>query len=559
MDWLSDLICGNGVAHSVLLLALVITIGIELGKIKIFGISLGATFILFVGIVCGHFGLSMNPDVLNFMRDFGLILFVYAIGMQVGPGFFSSFKKGGITLNLLALSMVFLSAIITIIIGVTANIDIPTMVGIMSGAITNTPGLGAAQQAFKDVTGHGCKTIAMGYAVAYPLGVIGIILSMILIRYLFRINFEKENKDLEKQSEDMAHSATALSLVVMNPAIFGKSILQISNLMQHRHFVVSRYWSSATNEFDIAKPETILNENDKIFVIVDSNDIETVETFIGKSISMERNQWVRSNSQFISRRILVTKAEVNGKHLGELQLRKLYGINITRVNRSGVDLIASPGLILQLGDRVNVVGTEASISSVEKVLGNSMRRLNQPNLISIFIGIALGILLGSIPIAIPGIPQPFKLGLAGGPLIIAILISRFGYHYKLITYTTQSANFMLSELGISIFLACVGINAGDGFVDTVINHGGLAWIGYGFIITFVPLIIVGIVARKFFKVNYFTLIGMIAGSTTDPPALAYANSTTINDAPKVGYATVYPLTMFFRVLIAELLILLFVA
>lgn len=563
MDWLHDLIfgasSGPSIAHSIFLLALIIAIGIQLGKFKICGISLGSTFILFVGIICGQCGLSMDPTTVNFLRDFGLILFIYAIGMQVGPGFFSSFKKGGVTLNMLAVSIVLIGAIITLSLHYITGIDVNTMVGIMSGAVTNTPGLGAAQQALKDM-GHaaGGDTMAMGYAVAYPLGVVGIILSMIIIKYLFKVNPDKENGDIANEAQDMEHTATPLSLEVLNPAIFGKTIMQITNLMSNRHFVVSRYYSHATTEFGIAEPTTTLNEHDKIFVIVDSTDVETVTSFIGKTVPMERNQWVRSNSKFINRRILVTKPEINGKRLGELQLRKLYGINITRVNRAGFDLVASPGLILQIGDRVNVVGTESTIGLVENILGNSMRRLNQPNLVTIFIGIVLGVILGSIPIAIPGLSQPFKLGLAGGPLIIAILISRFGYKWKLITYTTQSANFMLSELGISIFLACVGINAGHGFIDTIVNQGGLAWVGYGFLITFLPLMIVGIIARKVFKVNYFTLIGMISGSMTDPPALAYANSTTANDAPAVGYATVYPLTMFFRVLIAELLILIFV-
>jgi putative transport protein len=563
MDWLHDLIfgasSGPSVAHSIFLLASIIAIGIQLGKFKICGISLGSTFILFVGIICGQCGLSMDPTTVNFLRDFGLILFIYAIGMQVGPGFFSSFKKGGVTLNMLAVSIVLIGAIITLSLHYITGIDVNTMVGIMSGAVTNTPGLGAAQQALKDM-GHaaGGDTMAMGYAVAYPLGVVGIILSMILIKYLFKINPDKENEDIANEAQDMEHTATPLSLEVLNPAIFGKTIMQITNLMSNRHFVVSRYYSHATTEFGIAEPTTALNEHDKIFVIVDSTDVETVTSFIGKTVPMERNQWVRSNSKFINRRILVTKPEINGKRLGELQLRKLYGINITRVNRAGFDLVASPGLILQIGDRVNVVGTESTIEIVENILGNSMRRLNQPNLVTIFIGIVLGVVLGSIPIAIPGLSQPFKLGLAGGPLIIAILISRFGYKWKLITYTTQSANFMLSELGISIFLACVGINAGHGFIDTIVNQGGFAWVGYGFLITFLPLMIVGIIARKVFKVNYFTIIGMISGSMTDPPALAYANSTTANDAPAVGYATVYPLTMFFRVLIAELLILIFV-
>lgn len=425
MTWINDLFWGTGISHSILLLAIIIAIGIQLGKLKIYGISLGSTFILFVGIICGQCGLTMDPNIVNFLRDFGLILFVYAIGMQVGPGFFSSFKKGGLKLNMLAISIVLLGAVIAMSIHFIANIDVTTVVGIMSGAVTNTPGLGAAQQALKEM-GKSGDTMAMGYAVAYPLGVVGIILSMILIRYICKVNFNKENEDIEKESQNMEHSATALSLEVLNPAICGKTIIELTNLIEHRHFVISRYYNHQTTEFGIASPNTMLQLHDKLFVIVDNADAETVTSFIGKTIPMERTQWVRSNSKFINRRILVTKPEVNGKRLGELQLRKLYGINITRVSRSGFDLVASPGLVLQIGDRVNVVGTESSIASVEQVLGNSMRRLNQPNLITIFIGIAVGVLFGSIPIAIPGLAQPFKLGIAGGPLIVAILISRFG-------------------------------------------------------------------------------------------------------------------------------------
>lgn len=556
MNWINDLIWGTGIGHSVLLLSLVIAVGKLLGKVKLAGISLGSTFILFTGIVCGHFGLTMQPELIHFLRDFGLILFVYAIGMQVGPGFFSSFKHGGLTLNMLAIGIVFLGSITALVIAYTADINIPTIVGILSGAITNTPGLGAAQQALIDMTGKGDPTMAMGYAVAYPLGVVGIILSMIVIKKIFKVDYEKENAELEQQAEDVQHNATAFSVSILNPSLFGKSIAEVARLIPERHFIISRHWSNATGNISLAKPDTILQENDKIFCIVSQEDSEPVITFFGKTIPMERNQWVVANSTFINRRILVTKSEVNGKRLGSLSLRKIYGCNITRVSRSGVDLVANPELVLQIGDRVNVVGTENSIAGVEKVLGNSMKRLNQPNIISIFIGILLGVILGSIPVAIPGVPQPFKLGLAGGPLIVSILISRFGHKLKLVTYTTQSANLMLSEIGISIFLACVGINAGNGFIETVLN-GGYAWIGYGFIITFMPLLIIGFIGKKFCKVNYFTLVGLIAGSNTDPPALAYANGLTAKDAPAVGYATVYPLTMFFRVLIAELIILFF--
>ena len=557
MNWINDLLWGEGIGHSILLLSFVIAAGIQLGKIKVFGVSLGITLVLFVGIILGHFGFTINHNVIHFFKEFGLILFVYSVGMQVGPGFFSSFKQGGITLNMLACGIVFLGVLTAVILHYATGIPMPTMVGILSGAVTNTPGLGAAQQAFSDMHGVSDNTIALGYAVAYPLGVIGIILSIILIKYIFRVSFDKENEQLNSEDSSHTNEAKPISLIVKNPAIFNKTVAELSNLLEHRDFVISRVWRDSNKQIEIASANTVLQENDKVFVITTETDAETIKTFIGEEIDMERKQWIRMESQFINRRILITKPELNGKRLGQLKLRKLYGINITRINRAGVDLVAKPGLTLQVGDRVNVVGTKTAVSNVEKVLGNSMKRLNEPNLITIFVGIALGIVLGSIPISFPGIPQPVKLGLAGGPLVVAILISRFGYHYKLITYTTQSANLMLREIGITLFLACVGISAGDGFVDTIVNNGGFAWIGYGFIITFVPLMIIGCIGRYFCKVNYFTLMGLIAGSTTDPPALAYSNATAGNDAPSVGYATVYPLTMFLRVLTAQLLILFF--
>lgn len=557
MNWINDLLWGEGIGHSILLLSLVIAVGIQLGKIKVFGVSLGITLVLFVGILMGHFGFTINHNVIHFFKEFGLILFVYSVGMQVGPGFFSSFRKGGITLNMLACGIVFLGVITAIIIHYAAGIPIATVVGILSGAVTNTPGLGAAQQAYSDMYGVADETIALGYAVAYPLGVVGIILAIIIIRYVFRVSFEKEKEKLDNEDSSHANEAKPISLIVKNPAIFGKSVSELSNLLEHNDFVISRVWRNDNKQIEIASAGTTLQEDDKIFVITTEQDAERIKAFIGEEIDMERKQWIRMESQFINRRILITKPELNGKRLGQLKLRKLYGINITRINRAGVDLVAKPGLTLQVGDRVNVVGTETSISNVEKVLGNSMKRLNEPNLITIFIGIALGIILGSIPFTFPGIPQPVKLGLAGGPLIVAILISRFGYHYKLITYTTQSANLLLREIGITLFLACVGLSAGNGFVDTIVNNGGLSWIGYGFIMTFVPLIIIGCIGRYFCKINYFTLMGLIAGSMTDPPALAYSNATAGNDAPSVGYATVYPLTMFLRVLTAQLLILFF--
>ena len=559
MDWINELLLGSGVGHSILMLAIAIAAGIQLGKVKIFGVSLGVTFVLFVGIVLGHFGLTIPAEILHFFREFGLILFVFSVGMQVGSGFFESFKKGGVTLNILACSVILLGAAVTVCIHFVTGVPMSTMVGIMSGAVTNTPGLGAAQQTFNDTFGHGGETIAQGYAVAYPLGVIGIILSIMFIRYAFRVNFDKERKQLSEAEHELHNGATPISLIVKNPAVFSRSIGEISALLSSNEFVISRIWYNNTNKIDIAKEDSILNEDDKIFVVTTEKDAEMIRTFIGMEIQMDRKQWVPSDSEFVSRRIIVTKPELNGKRMGSLQLRKLHGVNVTRLNRSGIDLVATPELTLQVGDRLTVVGSEVAVAKVADILGNSLQRLNEPNLITIFIGIALGIVLGSIPFNFPGIPQPVKLGLAGGPLIVAILISRFGYHYKLITYTTQSANLMLREVGIAIFLACVGLNAGGGFVDTIVNKGGLNWIGYGFMITTIPLLIVGSIARYFCKINYFTLMGLMAGSTTDPPALAYSNATAGNDTPAVGYATVYPLTMFMRVLVAQLLILFFYA
>ncbi|NDV58395.1 putative transporter [Bacteroides sp. 519] len=559
MNWVNDLLWGNGIAHSILILAVVIAVGIQLGKIKIFGVSLGVTLVLFMGILLGHFGFHVDGELLHFLKEFGLILFVFSVGMQVGPGFFSSFKKGGITLNMLACGIVFLAVATTIVIHIITGIPMSTMAGIMSGAVTNTPGLGAAQQAYNDIFGKPDETIALGYAVAYPLGVVGIILSMLLIRYFFRVNLEKEHKQIEESEQEQSHGAIPISFIVKNPAIFNKTIAQVSVLLEGLEFVISRIYYNENHTIEIADANSILHENDRIFVITTDQNIETIKTFFGEEISMDRKQWIPTDSELISRRVIVTRSELNGKRLGDLQLRRLHGINVTRLNRSGVDLVANRSLTLQLGDKLTVVGSEVAVNKVTEIFGNSQKRLNEPNLVTIFLGITLGVILGSIPFVFPGIPQPVKLGLAGGPLIVAILISRFGYRYKLITYTTLSANLMLREVGIALFLACVGLSAGEGFVDTIVNKGGYTWIGYGFLITTIPLLIIGFVGRYFFKLNYFTLMGLIAGSTTDPPALAYSNATAGNDAPAVSYATVYPLTMFLRVLSAQLLILFFYA
>ena len=557
MEWLNSLFFGNesfwggGVAHSVLILALVIALGIMLGKIKVAGISLGVTWILFVGIIFSHFGMRLNEHLIHFMKEFGLILFVYSIGLQVGPGFFSSFKKGGVRLNLLATMVVCAGVLVACGLYVITGLPVTTMVGILSGAVTNTPGLGAAQQAYSDMTGIDSPDIALGYAVAYPLGVIGIILSMMVLRRVFRIDFAKEEKKA-LDTMDVQHDSVAQphSLSVVNPALEDKSIRELQGLV-NRDFVISRIRRQG-GEIEIADDDTLLHVGDQILVVTTPRDAAAITAFIGRDVQVE---WEQLDKRLISRRILITKPELNGKSLAQLKLHAGFGVSITRVNRAGVDLIAQPSLQLQMGDRVTVVGTEVSIANVEKVLGNSMKRLNAPNLIPIFIGIVLGVMLGSLPFTFPGIPQPVKLGLAGGPLIVSILISRFGPKFKLVTYTTMSANLMLREVGIALFLACVGLGAGEEFVETIIDGGGYAWIGYGAIITILPLLIVGVIGRLWFKVDYFTLIGVMAGATTDPPALAYSNDLAGNDIPSVGYATVYPLTMFLRVLSAQLLIL----
>lgn len=543
---------GGGVAHSVLILSLVIAFGIMLAKIKVAGVSLGITWILFVGIVFGHFDMTLNEHLLHFMKEFGLILFVYSIGLQVGPGFFSAFKKGGLTLNLLAMLVVFLGVVITIILHFVTGTPITTMVGILSGAVTNTPGLGAAQQANSDLNGIDAPEIALGYAVAYPLGVVGIILSLIALKYILRINTKTEEAEAERGLGHIQElTVRPISFEIRNEAIDGKKIKDIRPLM-NRDFVISRVQYHDGQGTELANSDTVLHLNDKILVISTPKDIEAISVFFGKQIDM---QWEQLDKKLISRRILITKPELNGKMLSQLKIRNNFGASITRVNRSGVDLVVAPQLQLQMGDRVTIVGSELAVSHAEKVLGNSMKRLDHPNLIPIFLGIALGCILGSTPFVFPGIPQPVKLGLAGGPLIVSILISRFGPQYKMITYTTMSANLMLREIGISLFLACVGLGAGKGFVETVIYDGGYVWVGYGVIITIVPLLIAGLVGRYVFKLNYYTLIGVLGGSTTNPPALAYSNDLTSCDAPAVGYATVYPLTMFLRVLTAQILIL----
>jgi Predicted permease len=551
MNWFIDLIWNNSVAHTVFLLGIVIAAGIWLGKIKIGGISLGVTWVLFAGIIVSHFGLIAEPEIVHFIKEFGLILFVYSIGLQVGPGFFSSFRKDGLRLNALAGAVVFIGVGTAVLFYYTTDLPISTIVGILSGAVTNTPGLGAAQEANMQVTGVNDPTIALGYAAAYPLGVIGIIGAMVLIRFIFKIKMSDETMRLEDKN-DQNNKFTLLSIKITNPAISGKSVQEVMDFMES-HIIISRVMR-ADGSVSLCSADTPLETGNTIFVATETTERSKVLTLIGTEVEMD---WDKNNGNLVSRRILVTQESVNGKSLGSLQLRKTYGINITRINRAGVDFLATPSVVLQMGDRVMVVGHEQSVKNVEKVLGNSLKRLDHPNLGPIFIGIALGVLLGCIPFTFPGIPQPVKLGLAGGILIVSILIGRFGPNFHLTTYTTAGANLMLREVGISLFLAAVGLSSGEHFVETVFTTNGLMWVGMGFAITIVPLLVVGCFARGFLKMDYFEIMGFIAGSTTDPPALAYANSSSNNDRSAIAYSTVYPLTMFLRVLTAQFLILIF--
>ena len=550
MDWLESLLWDPAsVAHIVCLYAFVISVGVLLGKIKIFGISLGVTFVLFTGILMGHFGFTGETHILHFIREFGLILFVFCIGLQVGPSFFSSFKKGGMTLNMLAVGIVVLNIAVALgIYFIDGGIDLPMMVGILYGAVTNTPGLGAAQEALNQLSYTG-DPIALGYACAYPLGVVGIIGSIIAVRYICRVNLKKEEDELAVQTSDMKHMPHMLHLEVRNESIDGKKLIQIKEFMG-RPFVCSRIRHEG--HVSIPNQDTEFHIGDQVFIVCSEEDAEAVTAFIGKEIQVD---WEKQDMPMVSRRILVTKSEINGKKLGSLHFRSMYGVNVTRINRSGMDLFADPNLILQVGDRVMVVGQQDAVERVAGVLGNQLKRLDTPNIVTIFVGIFLGILLGSLPIAFPGIPTPVKLGLAGGPLVVAILIGRFGHKLKLVTYTTMSANLMLREIGIVLFLASVGIEAGAHFVETVVEGSGLLYVGYGFLITVISLLIIGMIARFYCKVNYFTLMGLIAGSNTDPPALAYANQASGNDAPAVGYSTVYPLTMFLRILAGQMILL----
>lgn len=561
MEFFKELIFGvpesfsGGVAHSVIVLSLVIAAGYILAKIKIKGISLGITWILFAGIFLGHFGITLDSRLLSFIKEFGLILFVYSIGIQVGPGFFSAFRAGGLKLNLIAAGSIAVSVITTIVIHLITKLPISTMVGILYGAVTNTPGLGAAQQTYTDITGTNAPEIAMGYAVAYPLGVVGAILTLLLLRYLTKINPKEEEEAATKISGSGSRQEVvrAVALVTEDKGN-GKKISWLTEQLNSK-FIISRIRPANSDEAVLADGETVLHTGDKVLIVAGKNDLPEIFSLLGEESDYE---WNITEHNLISRQILISKNELHGKTLAELNIRKNFEASITRVNRAGLDLVASPDLRLHIGDRVTIVGSEDAISHAEHLLGNSLKRLNQPNLIPIFVGILLGCVLGSIPIPLPGVPFPVKLGLAGGPLIVSILISRFGPDFKIVTYATASANLMLREVGIALFLASVGLGAGADFVKTIVEQNGFVWIAYGALITIIPYLVMGLLAKLVFHVNYYTVIGVLSGANTNPPALAFSGEQTSCDAPAVGYATVYPLSMFLRVISAQLLIIFFI-
>ena len=559
MDWLINLFTAtDSVAHIALLYASVIAVGVFLGKIKIGGISLGVTFVLFAGIAAGHFGFTATPSVLSFLQEFGLILFVFMIGLQVGPGFFESFKRGGVTLNALSTTVILLNILVMfacyyIFFDTSDPKNLPMMVGTLYGAVTNTPGLGAANEALASVFKDGnVPQIASGYACAYPLGVLGIIGATIAIRYICHIKAEKEEEKLdEEENDNEAVKPHFMSITVENGYLEGKTIAQVHEFL-NRDFVCSRL----LHEGHVVTPmgKTVFHIGDKLFIVCAEKDAEAIIAFIGPEVEID---WKTQDEPMVSKRIVVTRPSINGKTLGQMHFSRGFGVNVTRVTRHGMDLFAHSSLSLQVGDRVMVVGPEGAVNRMASVLGNSVKRLNAPNIATIFVGIFVGILFGSIPIACPGIPVPIKLGIAGGPLIIAILIGRFGYKVHLVTYTTTSANMMLREIGLVLFLASVGIKAGAGFLETIVQGDGIKYVYTGFLITIIPIFIVGIIARLRYKFNYFTIMGMIAGTYTDPPALAYANSVCSKDAPAVGYSTVYPLSMFLRIFTAQIIVLFF--
>ncbi|MBR3013288.1 MAG: putative transporter [Bacteroidales bacterium] len=557
---MTDLFTGTGVAHSILLFAAVIATGLYLGRFKVKGISIGSTWILFLAILVSHFGLRADPTVLAFMKDFGLILFIFSIGLQVGPGFFHSFKVGGVKMNLLAVFGILMSVLVTVCIHLVTGESLSTMVGVMSGAVTNTPGLGAAQQTLSNVllvegssaeaVADASSGLASAYAVAYPIGVLGVIMLVILFRAIFKIDLNVEKAALDNDGGE-AVQVRRMHMEVENPAIFGRSVREIIKDTTNS-FIISRMMRDGV--IDIPGPGTVLEKGDRLLVVTSQPHVDAVRIIFGKEVEMHQQDWIRMNEHLVTRRLTVTKPSITGKRIKDLGFRTEHGVNVTRVVRAGVELVARPFLRLQMGDSILVVGLEPEIEQVASIVGNKPEELRHPNLVPIFFGIVLGVLVGSLPIRFPGIPQPVRLGLAGGPLIVAILMAYFGPKLKISTYTTASANMMLREVGISFFLAAVGLGAGENFVSSIVS-GGYWWILYGALITLIPILTLGLVARFAFKLNFYQLCGLVAGSTTDPAVLAFAQGAYGTDYTSVNYATVYPLSMFLRVLVAQLLIL----
>lgn len=556
MNWFTDILLNNSVAHSILVYCVIIAAGFALGRIKIFKVSLGIAFVLFAGIAAGHYGFTANHEVVEFVRDFGLILFVFSIGLQVGPAFFSSFRKSGLMMNMLAITLVVAGALITVLIHFLSGVPMPVMAGIMSGAVTNTPGLGAVQQTLSQVMQQEAMADlpdpGIGYAVAYPFGVLGVILSLIAVKRIFSIDLTTEQKLVSAAEQKGLETPEKMTIQVTSPAAAGRTVREISENAPGE-MIISRLLHNG--EIFLPGPDTRIEMNDIILIVAGKENINQIADSIGVRSDLDLSA---RQASLVTRRIVVTNSEVRGKTLGSLKLRSKYNINITRIERSGIELVAKPGIILQMGDRLTVVGDEKSIENVAREVGNSLQRLYEPNLFPIFTGIIIGVIIGSIPLKVPGLSNPLKLGLAGGPLIVAILISKYGYKFSLSAYTTPSANLMLREIGIVLFLASVGLKAGERFVPALTTGDGFIWMGYGALITVIPVLGTGILARKWLRMNYFDICGLLSGSMTDPPALAYSNSIAQSEAPAVAYATVYPLVMFLRIFIAQIMILLFV-
>ena len=556
MDIIMDLIKGEGIGHSIFVLSLVITVGILLNKIKIGGFSLGLTWVLFSGILAGHLGMQIDPMVLSFVKESGMVLFIFGIGMIVGPGFFSTFKQGGIQLNLLSMLSIAIAVGITFLIFLFSGTPIDTMMGILAGAVTNTPALGAAQEAAKGITGAISPDIGIGYALSYPVAILGLILTTGGLKWALKIKVEDESKKIEDREKAKRMEALVFSIEVTNPAIFGSKVSHVKTLLDKHEFIISRILHKETGEIEMAHPESIIREGDKVLVISEQNEVETICVFIGHKIEMDDTQWFKLDHRLISRRCLVTQGSVNGKSIEELKFRTLYNVNISRVQRAGVHLIGKADLRLQMGDTVILVGEESDVKRVERILGNSVSTLRKPNLFVLFVAILIGVLVGSIEFPFGGMPMPAKLGFSGGTLIVAILISNFGTRFKLNTHNTQSVNLMFREFGITLFLACVGLSVGESFIGKLLS-GGYLWMLYAAAIMLIPLWITSIIGRYRLKLDYFTLLGYVAGNMTFAPALSMTPDASKNNIPAIKYATVYPLTLFIRVMIAQVMVLLF--